>query len=71
MPQDFVAIPGNCMRGYQRHRYSGDIVCWRCSKFRPKPRDLYCHKCGYRHIIHESLAEGYSCPNCGSSDSDE
>lgn len=33
--------------------------------------ERYCHQCGNIHIIYESPAEGYSCPKCGSSDSDE
>ena len=33
--------------------------------------ELYCHKCGNIHIIYEGPAEGYWCPECGSSDSDE
>lgn len=32
---------------------------------------LYCHQCGSLAIYLESPAEGYSCPDCGSSDSDE
>lgn len=35
------------------------------------PDKLYCHQCGHRGIIHESPAEGYYCPRCGSSDQDE
>ena len=35
------------------------------------PDRLFCHQCGFRDIILESVAEGYWCPNCGSSDSDE
>ena len=35
------------------------------------PDKLYCHQCGNRNIIHESLAEGYWCTECGSSDMDE
>ena len=33
--------------------------------------DLYCHVCGNRDLVYEGPAEGYSCPKCGSSDSDE
>lgn len=35
------------------------------------PDGLYCHQCGNRDIVRESLAEGYWCPECGGSDSDE
>ena len=35
------------------------------------PDGLYCHQCGNRNIVLESPAEGYYCPMCGSSDSDE
>ena len=69
--EDFVAIPGNCNRGYERHNYRGDVLCWRCGKAKPVEGALYCHQCGYRRILWESAAEGYSCPNCGSSNSDE
>lgn len=31
----------------------------------------YCHQCGNTDLIYEGPAEGYSCPKCGSSDSDE
>jgi len=33
--------------------------------------ELYCHVCGNKDIVFESPAEGYWCPQCGSSDSDE
>jgi anaerobic ribonucleoside-triphosphate reductase len=33
--------------------------------------DIFCHVCGYRKIILVSDCEGYWCPKCGSSDSDE
>lgn len=69
--KDFVAIAGNCLSGYQRHWFFGDLRCLRCGKFKPKKGKLYCHRCGYKKIILESLAEGHCCPNCGSSDSDE
>ena len=72
MPSDFVAIRGNCQVGRQRHLFCGDAICSHCEKMNPRYASvLYCHQCGYRHIIHESPAEGYSCPHCGSSDSDE
>jgi len=32
---------------------------------------LFCHQCGNEELVHEGLAEGYSCPKCGSSDQDE
>ena len=32
---------------------------------------IYCHKCGNLRIVHENPAEGYWCPECGSSDQDE
>lgn len=33
--------------------------------------NVYCHNCGNKQIINEGPAEGYWCPKCGSSDSDE
>lgn len=68
---DFLAIAGNCHGDYQRHFFAGDERCKHCGKRRPRKGELYCHRCGYRNIIHESLAEGYSCPACGCSDTDE
>ena len=71
MSKDFVAVTGNCLKGYKRHDFRKTPVCWRCGKYKPDKGELYCHRCGYRGIHLESPAEGYSCPNCGSSDSDE
>ena len=31
----------------------------------------FCYQCGNPKLVLESLAEGYWCPECGSSDSDE
>ena len=31
----------------------------------------YCHQCGNLNIVYEGSAEGYWCPECDSSDSDE
>ena len=54
---------------------------WKCSLASPRVSDdgkcedfksyLYCHVCGNTDIVHESPAEGYWCPKCGSSDQDE
>lgn len=71
MEKDKVAIPGNCHKGYSRHYYLGGHQCLRCFKSKPEEGQLYCHKCGNKNIVFESLAEGYYCPNCGSSDQDE